>query len=1738
MNVFDLRKSVIGEYADYVGSFVNILDERIRAHVDHEMQSEVLWPQPLVQLNPAFEPGDSMELLVEAGELHPKCLSIFRAKPTPTEDHGLLRLHRHQVEGIRAARAGRSYVLTTGTGSGKSLAYIVPIVDHVLRNGPGQGIQAIIVYPMNALANSQEGELEKFLCHGFPEGHPPVTFRRYTGQEKEDQRKAIIENPPDILLTNYVMLELVLTRPNERRLVEAARGLRFLVFDELHTYRGRQGSDVGMLIRRVREATASPDMLHIGTSATLSGSDTWKGQQDEVSKVGQQLFGVKVEPDDVIGETLRRVTSGDLPPAEEARALTDRVSSGELPRTIEAFLEDPLSRWVESTLGLAPEKSSGLLVRSTPMPLRGPEGAAARLAEATGLDEGVCEQAIRDTLLAGYRFRDEHGRPVFAFRLHQFISKGERVYASPEAEADRHITLHGQTYVPGSDRKRILLPVAFCRECGQEYYVVERIQAHGGSTVLLPRELSERPDDEDSDGGYLFISTAEPWPTDPEQQLDKLPESWIELRKDGTRKVNKNRIERTPRPVRVRSDGVEGEGGLLAWFVTAPFLFCMHCGVEYDAYQRSDYGKLATLGTEGRSSATTHLALSNIRRLRGDITLEPKARKLLSFTDNRQDASLQAGHFNDFVEVVLLRGALRRAVADAGPSGLRHDQLIPRVFDALDLPTSVYALNPNVKFAAREEADRALRKVLEYYVYRDQKRGWRVSSPNLEQCGLLDIDYLSLRDLCEDEPSWKEAPLILRTASPAQRERVCRVLLDHLRRELAIRTPVLDIVEQEAIVQLSHQHLNSAWALDESEVFERSRMAWPRGRKPTDRAWDRGIFLSPRGGFGMFLRRSTTFPDYPEKLKRDESEEVIRALFEVLCDTGGLLVQSAPAEGEGGVPAYQLKAGLMVWRPGDGSRAYHDPVRIPNAPPEGLRTNPFFVSFYRSNIADMRELEGREHTAQVAPDEREERERRFKSADLPVLFCSPTMELGVDIAQLNVVNMRNVPPTPANYAQRSGRAGRSGQPAFVYTYCSAYSPHDQYHFQRPERMVGGKVSTPRLDLANEDLVRAHVHAIWLACSNLDLHSSLAQVLDVDGDPPSLKPRGPVMAALQNPVARQMTRERARHALGPVIHALTDGQGTVDEWLQRVLDELPTAFVQACERWCTLYRSAHATSKRQSAIVIDASRSAEERERARRLRAEAEAQLKLLLAAESAHQQSDFYSYRYFASEGFLPGYNFPRLPLSAWIPGRRRKSGRDEYLQRPRFLAISEFGPRGIVYHEGSRWVINKAMLPVEGEDATITRAAVQCEQCGYLHPIDDQHNPDLCERCGVHLPQPIDNLFAMRNVVARRRDRINSDEEERMRLGYQLRTGIRYAERHGQVDYRTARLTTADGTLLAELEYGHAATLWRINLGWRRRAKDAPAGFLLDEETGVWARNQVTEGAPSGGNDTDEGPSSSTKKRVVPFVEDRRNCLVVRAEGIKDASAVASLQAALKVAIQTQFQLEDSELAAEPLPGEDDRRLILLYEAAEGGAGVLRRLVEDRTVLPLIAREALARCHFDPDTGDDLRRAPNGREDCEAACYDCLLSYYNQRDHRILDRHGIRDLLLSWRDGQVHPSPRPLTREEHVERLLHLCQSELERRWLRFMASGGWNLPSDAQYRFDKLRVQADFYYRDHQVVVFVDGPHHDDPAQQAKDRAQGDALLEAGFPMVLRFHHAAEWRELLRAYPSVFGVGWEDEN
>ena len=1578
MNVFDLRDKLVNDYATYVRSFLHIRDARIQTYVEHSLDSGYLWPDPLIQLNPSFEPGDTIDQLVGEGILHSECARIFRKDKSEQYPNGTpLHLHRHQSEAIRAAAAGHNYVLTTGTGSGKSLAYIIPIVNRILRDGSGKGVRAIVVYPMNALANSQQGELNKFINLGYPNQQGPVTFARYTGQESAEDRDRITKNPPDILLTNYVMLELMLTRPYEQPLIESGKELRFLVLDELHTYRGRQGADVAMLVRRTKEALGTRQIQYVGTSATLAGPGTYEEQRAEVARIATLIFGSAIQPQHVIGETICRATA-PLDPTDSAARTVLRKSierRGPPGSDYGSFINDPLSSWIETTFGIHSEPGSGRLIRATPRTISGEEGAAQALSHIAGLPEQHCRQAIELTLLKGYEIRNPStGFPAFAFRLHQFISRGDTVYASLETEGGRHITLEGQQFVPGT-REKILLPLVFCRECGQEYYCMWRRGDRSGNS-FQPRELMDRLSDGSMEPGFLHFSSTDPWPTDFDELVQRLPEDWIEER-NGTLQIKQNVREILPEPIRVATSGNEAKEGIKTHFLRAPFRMCLNstCGVTYDARQRSDAGKLDSFGLGGRSSATTILSLSAIQALKREEYLEQRARKLLSFTDNRQDASLQAGHFNDFVEIGLLRSALYRAAKQAGSAGLTHEVLAQKVAEALNLPLAHFASDPDVKYHNLADTQRALCDVLGYRLYLDLRRGWRVTSPNLEQCGLLEIQYTSLEELCSDQPMWDGSHPALATARPETRKRVARVLLDHMRRTLAINVTYLDSHEQERIRQRSFQRLREPWGIDENEKPEFAPIIFPKAKERGD--YGGHIYLSPRGGFGQYLRRTATFPGHGH-LRMVDTELITRQLLDALKRAGIVtIVQESQRPDE--VPGYQVNAAAMKWVAGEGKQGYHDVIRMPRAPEEGFRANPFFVEFYGAAATGLIGLHAREHTAQVGNDVRQEREKEFREAKLPILYCSPTMELGVDIAELNVVNMRNVPPTPANYAQRSGRAGRSGQPALVFTYCSTGSSHDQYFFKRPSLMVSGAVAPPRIDVANEDLIKAHVHAIWLTETRDDLGNSLKDILDVEGEQPSLRLIERLRVSVENPEVRNRAKAKAQRILTNIVKELERADWYGEKWLEEVISHVGLSFDVACDRWRSLYRAARAQYQIQTKISVDASRPQDERERARLLRREAESQLDLLTQSNNV-MQSDFYSYRYFASEGFLPGYSFPRLPISAFIPGRRSARGVDEFLSRPRFLAISEFGPRGLVYHEGSQYMINKVILPVD-TDETLVTSAVQCPQCGYFHPLGGGQLRDRCDRCNHELGPPMVNLLRLQNVSTKRRNKINSDEEERMRQGYEVRTGIRFADPAGRPSCRTGVVKLGEETLFS-LHYGHAATIWRINLGWSRREDKNQLGFVLDVERGYWASNKALEEAE------EEDPLSPKTRRVIPYVEDRRNCLLLEPEALLGEKEMASLEAALKAAIEVEFQLEDSELATEPLPSADTRRLLLVYESAEGGAGVLRRLLDDPGALASVARRSLELCHFEVEKihGQQISRRLR-LELCEAACYDCLMS-------------------------------------------------------------------------------------------------------------------------------------------------------
>ena len=983
LDIFKLRDEVIGDYRNYIESFLEIKDPKIEQFIKQELDNGHLWRDPLIQINPAYKKSADIDTLVKDGILDSQCKQYF------PEFH----FYYHQEQAFRCAIKSEPYVVTTGTGSGKSLSYVVPIINDLLQNPQLKGIRAILVYPMNALINSQEEEINKFLAKYKEKSGKDSHIRvaRYTGQESLSQKSDIQNSPPQILLTNYVMLELMLSRVHEEKFIKSPI-LKYLVLDELHTYRGRQGADVAMVIRKLRQISNNAKkgnnipLLCIGTSATMSTQGDRTSRKTTVADVASKLFGVEVKSTNIIDETLEPAITRANPTVKE---LTEALKTGlptEEQQTSEAFKDHPLSKWIEMNLGLDEETSpptprlkgeGSNLVRRTPIAL---SVGSEELAKLTGVEMKTCSETLKKMFF--WSSRIEKGLP---FRLHQFISQGGSVYATLEPQDKRELTLEGQYKTTGD---RLLFPLVFCRECGQDYYAVRWNTEKDEITPLLPTAIDNNSS-ADIEEGYLTLDETDLWS---DEYLDSLPDNWFKETIRYGRRVKKEYEKFIPQKLYIYPNGII-ETGVVAeteadkptafWYIPKPFLTCLNCGIIYDK-KPSEYTKLARLSSEGRSTATTLLALSSVTRLKKIESIPDDAAKILSFTDNRQDASLQAGHFNDFVQTSFLRASLNGALQ--ARQQLNHSELAAMVVRQMGLSQNDYAQQPAEFGTGKKRNEESFEQLIEYRLYEDLRRGWRIVQPNLEQCGLLKIEYDDLENICSNHAIWQKYPhRVLLGATASEKYTALKTFLDYLRKQLAIDAELLQSEHLDKLKRNVAQALNDKWKFDYEERLHQARWATTEAGNNKGKSQ---VKLTSRGTIGRFLKSQRAWSKLTTPLTEPEYQNLINSIINTLRD-GGYLKQNNKGE-------IQLRIDSVVWKTSNRERLAVDVLsskRLQGKEDPGRKANQFFQSFYSSNAQNIRAMEGREHTGQVNYDNRKDREERFRQGKLSTLFCSPTMEL-------------------------------------------------------------------------------------------------------------------------------------------------------------------------------------------------------------------------------------------------------------------------------------------------------------------------------------------------------------------------------------------------------------------------------------------------------------------------------------------------------------------------------------------------------------------------------------------------------------------------------------------------------------------------------------------------------------------------------------------------------------------------
>lgn len=1721
MNIINTYNRLKGSYKNYISSFITIKDPRIKKKVTDAITNEEMWPDALIQFNPNFELGIGVDEMIANGlPLHPELVNFFNQ-----------RFYKHQQEAIELGCQGKEFIVTSGTGSGKSRTFMATIFNYILQHPSDceNKTIAIIVYPMNALINSQSEELQRYAdAYELKTGKTaPFTFGKYTGQENEQKRQQMQQCPPNIILTNYMMLELLMTRAgNEEGLRKCfLDNLHFLVFDELHTYRGMQGSDVSMLIRRIR-SQAKNEVLCFGTSATMVSEEgmTHLEQKVKVAEVASCIFGNHYDTEQVIEETLipglpeRKISRQEL-----AKAVRTGINPND---SIAKLMEHATAIWLEQHIAMQYREDEHRYFRAKPLPIINQDktkGIAYELNRFLGIGElQLCVQHITELLEWCNNVNKEAGKKILPYKIHQFIPQTGNVYATLGTPDLRHLTVEEKLYCDtGEDGdKPMYFSVVFSRISGHEFYVIKRTHDR-----LMPRAFDANivTEDEPSSGldGYIIVPHEGENIKDFALDLDAddIPDDWFTATKHG-RKLKKNYESRIPRKIWFdtlghysESEESPGDDYIEGWFLEAPLRYDPTSRVVYTGGTK-EWTKLSKIGGEGRSTATTVLSYENIVNM-GQDGVPVTDRKLMTFVDARQDAALQAGHFNDFVHIGKIRSAIWKAICSTNEP-IDSTNIGRLTFEALALRPEEYIEHPK-RGHGLEDQKRIFISFLESKIYDDLIGNWTVIMPNLEDCALLDISYKYLHEEITGENNSERLYDIpeLDGLSDEDKEEFLIQIFDYFRHR---RCMYDNNRTENAVIDLEKSVRNTLltpWSLEDNDRILPSQFIYISRDVVTRRNKHCVESGGPRSKLAQFVKDYLRNHGGPEITNDEDYIQYIQALFSKLdnyiISNNGL---------------YQLHYDMLVWNKGDEENIRTDMTRYRSLTSETFNKEPnsYFQNIYKS-ISDYSDtLLAKDHTGQVPKEERELREQQFRAGEFPNLYCSPTMELGIDISDLSIVGMRNVPPTPANYTQRAGRAGRSGQAALIYTYCRPRNSHENYYLRYPEKMVSGEVKAPRMELVNEELLKSHLHSMILSLQPVpELSDGVAALVDYS-DINHIVLLDTVKHRLQ---LSEDTKKKIKSLFEKAISddyflmrfREENPRWFTDQWIDNVLNSYEHDFNKALDRWRTLYKDAQTQIVEANLIIENRAygENSKEKKDAHLKQARAENLRDMLLGKNQGanREENEFYPYRYLASEGFLPGYNFTKLPQRALL---QYKGDKVENLSRARSLALREFGPQNIIYNNGSKFRIASMMLTGDIQKHIF----VYNPKTGYINK--DEQN--ATHQVDVITGEPLQGnsklvggvCIQASDMRASEEDKITCQEEERSRKSY--RTDTYFAcDDPASISEIELKLGEAH---LANIRYIPSC---RITYFLSSKNEQHGNGFPFDSRTGEWVSQ---DGVERLSKYEEEHPEQAGRLMFVKlFTEVTANAIYIQPTQslqLEDKGAVRTFMYAFKQAIEDVFQIEGNEIGGE-LMGDGNVPNIFIYENAEGSLGVLSRLVEDPESYRQVVARAYEICFGDTPDEEIKNLAP--------ADYTNLLNYYNQPYHEQIDIRRIHASLKLL--GQVIPERHERgqsVRYDEQYRQLESARdqsSQTEHDFLKYLHDHRLRLPDKAQPMFpDEYYVKPDFMYGD-RIVVFCDGTPHDRPEIKADDLNKREVLEDAGY-IVLSWHYATPLSEFIEAHRDLF--------
>jgi hypothetical protein len=1634
LNPFTTLQHVQSDYLTYVQTFQRFQNPQIRDWVMERVQSgTLLWKPPYVQIARPFQSGEVLQTLVDEGILHRDIPHIFRGNPDDPAS-APIQPYLHQTQAIRKIMGEKNVVVSTGTGSGKSFIFGIPIVSTALtqlQRGV-RGVKAVIVYPMNALANSQYDDFARRL-HGtglrialytgdmaYEPGEALQIYRSTTGRQTPFDsevlsRTEVQDNPPDLLITNYVMLELLLTRFDDRKLFNQPGVLQFLVLDEVHTYSGKRGADVAALIRRLKQHTATRGTLRcIATSATIaddsapvSGDDIQNNSTVSIARFTSDLFGEHFDPSDVV--------------TEHYAPLAEHLS--------------PDQRQVVDLLAERPRSMPELALETG-------KTAEATLALVTSL-------------------------PDLPIKLHAFFSQGRGISAC--LTPDLHLNDRGENTCPvcaENGKTHNTFPMVFCRACGQEYLSIEI----GKSDILSAAEL----DAVDITGrvGYVLKRHL--------AENESLPEHWF----TPTGKTKKDFQDIQPETLaycaecnRVNSSCTHPKVEFT--FLPAPFLYCPACGIVHDRRSR-EFNKLFSFGSVGRSTATDVLVNAQIR------SLPVEQRKVIAFSDNRQDTALQAAHMNSLHHRLSFRRTLFHTLSEHGfnvSSGefAELSDIGRMIFDTLQNHNQLPVFRREQREIGRDrQAEERYRQYLRFLALLELRGTHRYTHQNLEDVGLLAVGYSGLDEFSAKDSYWTDIPTLAALPTVVRYDFLLGFL--HLiRKRLAVAfepllnyglfcSDVLDKLNDEVLIHDEDYFEPTGYSdeADEGRGYTVLRLGKTSSTQLS--VWTRrALGVQPSAAVEIIARLTEKLGDprfaFLQKRQVIHYQGHQRTPYDLwMLNPDVLTFQADHADEHTVCPRC-----LTVHRFRSLNVCTNSTCRT------GLERRPGHENYFRGVYALSLELatpiQAEEHSGQVSGQARRELEINFKNPDNPlnVLICTPTMELGIDIGQLSAVTLRNIPPSPSNYAQRAGRAGRSGQSSVIVAFAgvgSARGPHDQYFYRFPEKMIAGAIAAPRFRLDNQVILTAHIHALVLEVLGLYGSEKLPARPDNLLDLTALETM-PLRPDVRLMLDTGVSRHRAQ-ILQAVSDAFTsemrDFSWFTAEFAAQTVDHFPARFDEAFDFWRAEYKQ---LGDEHEQINHQLGHEQVDSALHRRLWVIDQKRQKMRDGSE------DWYVYRYLGGQGFLPGYAFPPIAIHLSFDDQ------EDELSRDPFIALTEYAPGNLVYYRGQRYEVAYAR-PATREMALDTEKTLVCPACQRVYLGEQETRRSMCD-CGQDLTtRHAVTSLKMCDMFARRRARITADEEERLRLGYVITP-----------HYLSAGRSSRYSVLLNEkphfsLTIEHDGKILLINHGNRKPGQEEPVGFTLCGKCHHWLLTDKAAAdhinTPQQKGDCRQGARESDLQHGLWLIHNLSSDLAILdiplPEGVDALTFYTSLLHTWQRALMIAFNIDESELGGFLAPGKnaDVPQRIIIYETALGGSGILASLAESNR-MQIVIHSAIELLH-----GNEPENA------CEKACYECLLSFFNQREHFLLD-HKVA---LNWMQTlNTDLDIRPEIDTNAFERLFSLCQSGLERQVLQAIKDHNLRLPDAAQhtiYDNGAPLASADFFYEP-KVVVFVDGsPHHQD--------------------------------------------------